>query len=110
MCIHVNVRSFLSPGVDVSMNTHLKSVKMSVKNKDPVQLDSLSIRGNNIRYYILPDSLPLDNLLLDDTPKSKFRKDMRGMYSHRTCIKLCSLEITPKVLIGLRLCTLIFVR
>jgi small nuclear ribonucleoprotein D1 len=66
-------------GVDVSMNTHLKSVKMSVKNKDPVQLDSLSIRGNNIRYYILPDSLPLDNLLLDDTPKSKFRKDMRGM-------------------------------
>ena len=58
-------------GVDVSMNTHLKSVKMTVKNKDPVQLDTLSIRGNNIRYYILPDSLPLDTLLIDDTPKGR---------------------------------------
>ena len=66
-------------GVDVSMNTHLKSVKMTVKNKDPVQLESLSIRGNNIRYFILPDSLPLDNLLIDDTPRAKARKDARGM-------------------------------
>lgn len=39
-------------GVDVAMNTHLKSVKMTVKNRDPVQLDSLSIRGNNIRYCL----------------------------------------------------------
>ncbi|KAJ8302951.1 hypothetical protein KUTeg_019347 [Tegillarca granosa] len=58
-------------GVDVSMNTHLKAVKMTIKNKDPVQLDSLSIRGNNIRYYILPDSLPLDSLLIDDAPKAR---------------------------------------
>ena len=56
------------------MNTHLKAVKMTVKNKDTVQLDSLSIRGNNIRYYILPDSLPLDTLLIDDTPKAKAKK------------------------------------
>ena len=41
------------------MNTHLKAVKMTLKNRDPVQLDQLSIRGNNIRYYILPDTLPL---------------------------------------------------
>ncbi|CAG8517940.1 18232_t:CDS:2, partial [Acaulospora morrowiae] len=61
-------------GVDMSMNTHLKTVKMTVKNKDPVNLDSLSIRGNNIRYYILPDSLPLDTLLVDDTPKAKAKK------------------------------------
>ncbi|KAL4235043.1 Small nuclear ribonucleoprotein Sm D1 [Mactra antiquata] len=67
-------------GVDVSMNTHLKAVKMTVKNKDPVQIDSLSIRGNNIRYYILPDSLPLDTLLIDDTPKGRIkgRRDDRG--------------------------------
>lgn len=66
-------------GVDVSMNTHLKAVKMTVKNKDPVQIDSLSIRGNNIRYYILPDSLPLDTLLIDDTPKGRMkRRDDRG--------------------------------
>ncbi|KAK3598892.1 hypothetical protein CHS0354_036197, partial [Potamilus streckersoni] len=61
-------------GVDVSMNTHLKAVKMTVKNKDPVQVDTLSIRGNNIRYYILPDSLPLDTLLIDDTPRTKKKK------------------------------------
>ncbi|KAG0171807.1 Small nuclear ribonucleoprotein Sm D1 [Apophysomyces sp. BC1034] len=61
-------------GVDMSMNTHLKTVKMTAKNKDPVGLDSLSIRGNNIRCVILPDSLPLDTLLIDDTPKSKAKK------------------------------------
>jgi len=60
-------------GVDVSMNTHLKSVKMTVKNKDPVQLETLSIRGSNIRYFILPDSLPLDTLLIDDAPKARGR-------------------------------------
>lgn len=63
------------------MNTHLKAVKMTVKNKEPQQLDSLSIRGNNIRYYILPDSLPLDTLLIDDAPKGRMnrgRRDDRG--------------------------------
>lgn len=61
-------------GVDVAMNTHLKSVKMTIRNRDPVQLETLSIRGNNIRYFILPDSLPLETLLIDDTPKSKSKK------------------------------------
>ncbi|KAF9188214.1 Small nuclear ribonucleoprotein Sm D1 [Haplosporangium sp. Z 767] len=61
-------------GVDMSMNTHLRAVKMTVKNKDPVSLDTLSIRGSNIRYFILPDSLPLDTLLIDDSPKSKSKK------------------------------------
>jgi small nuclear ribonucleoprotein D1 len=58
----------------MSMNTHLKTVKMTVKNKDPVHLETLSIRGNNLRYFILPDSLPLDTLLVDDSPKAKARK------------------------------------
>lgn len=63
----------------MSMNTHLRAVKMTVKNKDPVSLESLSIRGNNIRYFILPESLPLDTLLIDDSPKSKSKKKA-GMY------------------------------
>lgn len=58
-------------GVDMQMNTHLKAVKMTVKHKDPVHLDQLSIRGSNIRYFILPDTLPLDTLLIDDKPKGK---------------------------------------
>ena len=56
-------------GVDVSMNTHLKQVKMALKGKDAVSLDTLSIRGSNIRYFILPDSINLDTLLVDDAPK-----------------------------------------
>jgi hypothetical protein len=72
---------FFFSGVDVAMNTHLKAVKMTVRNRDPVQLETLSIRGNNIRYYILPDSLPLETLLIDDTPKAKAKKKeaARGM-------------------------------
>ena len=37
-------------GVDVAMNTHLRSVKMTLKNRDPIQLDTLSIRG---MFYFL---------------------------------------------------------
>lgn len=62
----------------MSMNTHLKAVKMTLKSKDPVQLETLSIRGNNIRYFILPESLPLDTLLVDDEPK-KGRAGDRGL-------------------------------
>lgn len=57
------------------MNTHLKTVKMTVKGKNMISLDSLSIRGSNIRYFILPDSLNLDTLLIDDTPKQKINPD-----------------------------------
>jgi len=71
------------------MNTHLKTVKMTVRGGQPQQLDTLSIRGSNIRYVILPDScvrsrpcrpaeprrLPLDTLLVDDAPKPKKKKE-----------------------------------
>lgn len=60
-------------GVDIQMNTHLKTVKMTVRGRPAVTLDTLSIRGNNIRYWILPDALPLDMLLVDDAPKPKGR-------------------------------------
>ena len=55
----------------MSMNTHLKCVKMTIKGKEPL---TLSLRGNNIRYFILPENLPLDTLLVDDTPKAKAKK------------------------------------
>ena len=53
------------------MNTHLKAVKMTLKGRNPVNLESLSIRGNNVRYFILPETLNLDTLLVDDTPRPK---------------------------------------
>ena len=37
-------------GVDISMNTHLKTVKMTLKGHDPILLEHLTIRRNTIRY------------------------------------------------------------
>lgn len=58
-------------GVDVSMNTHLKGVRMTMKGSDPVEMDHLTVRGNNIRYFFLPESVPLENLLIDDSVSTK---------------------------------------
>uniref|UniRef100_A0A452VGP6 Uncharacterized protein n=1 Tax=Ursus maritimus TaxID=29073 RepID=A0A452VGP6_URSMA len=62
------------------MNTHLKAVKVTLKNREPGQLETLSIRRSNIQYFILPDSLPLDALLVDIEPKvnSKKREAVAG--------------------------------
>ncbi len=42
---------------------------MTIKGKNPVSLDHLTIRGNNIRYFLLPEALPIDTLLVDEPPK-----------------------------------------
>lgn len=65
-------------GVDISMNTHLKNVKLTLKGKNPTSLDSLSIRGNTVRYFLLPDSLNLDALLVDDSKKKAARPAAGG--------------------------------
>ncbi|SBS83674.1 small nuclear ribonucleoprotein Sm D1, putative [Plasmodium ovale] len=72
-------------GIDIKMNTHMKNVKVVLKNKNVgeynvntkqfLSLEHVTIRGNNIRYFILSDSLPLDTLLVDDVPKHKISKD-----------------------------------
>ncbi|KAF1843958.1 Sm-like ribonucleoprotein [Cucurbitaria berberidis CBS 394.84] len=53
------------------MNVALRAVKYTPKSRDIVALDSMTVRGSTIRYIILPDSLPLDTLLIDDAPKPK---------------------------------------
>jgi Small nuclear ribonucleoprotein (snRNP) homolog len=58
-------------GVDINMNTHLKTVKLTLKKKNPILMDHLTIRGNNIRLFILPDSLSLETLLVDDTARQQ---------------------------------------
>jgi small nuclear ribonucleoprotein D1 len=64
--------------VSPQMNTALRTVKMTPRGQDPVPLDTMNIRGSTIRYFILPDSLPLDTLLIDDSvkPKNKARKEV----------------------------------
>ncbi|KAI6185089.1 Small nuclear ribonucleoprotein Sm D1 [Aphelenchoides bicaudatus] len=70
-------------GVDVAMNMHLRSVKMTMKGRDQQAMDTLSIRGNNIRYIVLPDALPLDKLLLDDEPRKKTARAGKARFSGR---------------------------
>ena len=50
-------------GVDPQMNTHLKDVKVTMKDQNPTELDSLSIRGGCIRFFSLPETVNIDNLL-----------------------------------------------
>ncbi|EMD00097.1 hypothetical protein BAUCODRAFT_30555 [Baudoinia panamericana UAMH 10762] len=57
--------------VSPQMNTNLRAAKMTPKGGSQISLDQISIRGSEIRYFILPDSLPLDTLLIDDAPKPK---------------------------------------
>ena len=61
------------------MNTHLRHVRLSVAGGSSVQsLDSLSIRGNTVRYFILPDSLNLDQLLVEQVKKDSRRQQKDG--------------------------------
>ena len=69
-------------GVDISMNTHLNNIKLTAKGKNTIALDHLTIRGNNIRYFILPDSLPLDTLLVDDS--DKIAKQKQGAIARKS--------------------------
>lgn len=60
------------------MNTHMKNVKLVVKGRNPITLENFSIRGNNIRYFVLPEGLPIDTLLIDDGPKINKNRNSLG--------------------------------
>ena len=94
-CVHgVSSCSLPCTGVDVSMNTHLKAVKLTLKGHNPLSLDYLSVRGNNIRYVILPESLNVDSLLLDVAktiaPKEKVAKAAPGAQQPRPGLLSCA--------------------
>jgi small nuclear ribonucleoprotein D1 len=63
------------------MNTFLQNIKMTIKgsclikiDKNPIQLDQLTVRGSSIRYVILPETLQLDALLVEEENKVKKSK------------------------------------
>ena len=65
-------------GIDGSMNTHLKRVSVTARGGNPSRLDTLSVRGNTVRYYVLPESLDVDALLKDEGKRARAeRKDKR---------------------------------
>ena len=59
-------------GVDATMNCHLRKVKMTVRGKAPKTIQVLSVRGSTMRAWLLPESLNLDALLVDE-PSNKER-------------------------------------
>ena len=79
------------------MNTHLKAIKLIPKGRSPVSLDQMSVRGNMIRYYILPDSLNLDTLLVDlDQPKIRPKRPERtGISSPLSIFCTVSTKVFP---------------
>ncbi|KAH3665984.1 hypothetical protein OGAPHI_004173 [Ogataea philodendri] len=57
--------------VSPSMNVNLRNVKMTVKHRNPVSLEYINIRGNQVRLVILPDELNVDSILSDSMIKPK---------------------------------------
>ena len=76
-------------GVDATMNCHLKKAKVTVyvlrgsvcsqedlvshsffdsRGKNPVAYATLSVRGSTMRAWLLPESLNLDALLVEEAP------------------------------------------
>ena len=81
-------------GCDINMNMFLKAVKFTAKKKDPVSMESINLRGSNIRHIILPDSLPLDTLLIEEAPKKK-KKGKEGK-SFRLFVLFIALKCIKK--------------
>lgn len=57
--------------VTPDMNTVLNDVKMTIKGEEPVTVDTITLRGNTIRYFVLPESLQLDNMISDTNRKPR---------------------------------------
>ncbi|ODV86888.1 hypothetical protein CANARDRAFT_218674, partial [[Candida] arabinofermentans NRRL YB-2248] len=57
--------------VSPTMNINLQNVKMTVKGRNPMNLQFINIRGNQVRLVILPDEINLDNVLTDSMLKPK---------------------------------------
>jgi len=56
-----------------SMNMNLKNVRMTLKDRNPKELEFVNIRGNQVRLVILPDELDVDRILAKSIsqPKAK---------------------------------------
>ncbi|KAI5963941.1 smd1 [Candida margitis] len=46
-----------------SMNLNLKNVKLQQKYQDPILLQYINVRGNQIRQILLPEDLNIDSVL-----------------------------------------------
>ncbi|KAF6014485.1 hypothetical protein HII13_000830 [Brettanomyces bruxellensis] len=54
-----------------SMNMNLKNVRMTLKDRNPKELEFVNIRGNQVRLVILPDELDVDRVLAKSISQPK---------------------------------------
>ncbi len=52
----------------------IKGINLYDLDKNPIQLDQLTVRGSSVRYVILPETLQLDALLVEEENKVKKSK------------------------------------
>lgn len=57
--------------VTPTMNIHMRNVKMTVRDRNPMSLEFINIRGNNVRMVLLPENINLDTLLTDSLIQPK---------------------------------------
>uniref|UniRef100_A0A8D1APF6 Uncharacterized protein n=1 Tax=Sus scrofa TaxID=9823 RepID=A0A8D1APF6_PIG len=63
------------------MRYHLTPIKIMIKNQENFSLPSLTIQSNNIKYKILPASIPINNIFVSAEPRWKCKK--RKSVTHR---------------------------
>merc|ERR1711970_998588 len=68
-------------GVENSMNMHMKNVKLTSNGRQEKSLETMTIRGSNIRFVILPEQLALDNLLIENFTKKKEGNNNRNKFN-----------------------------
>ncbi|VEU45076.1 unnamed protein product [Pseudo-nitzschia multistriata] len=90
-------------GVDATMNCHLKKAKVTVRGKNPTSYSTLSVRGSTMRAWLLPESLNLDALLVDDTPKKNTAPSDHsffGTFSDIGCLRCVLLAMATNVILN----------
>ena len=53
------------------MNLHLKNVRLQQPLQDPILLQYINIRGNQVRQILLPDELNIESVLAKSETKIK---------------------------------------
>jgi len=64
----------LSPSLLACLLLASISAQHTSRGKNPVSYATLSVRGSTMRAWLLPESLNLDALLVDDTASTKKKK------------------------------------
>ncbi|KAF9593494.1 hypothetical protein IFM89_023606 [Coptis chinensis] len=63
---------------DIGIHTHLKTVKPTLKGKNPVTLDHPTVRAADSLLHSPPTKINLETFLVEETPRVKPKKPTTG--------------------------------